>query len=104
MMMAWRLLRIMSQSWMKTRKTLTRREETPPTADDIIFTSLASGALSDVCDVAADMRELDDKESDLVHEFVSQGCSTTCDFGPKKTTLLHALPSQTLSVPPSHLC
>ncbi len=60
-------------------------EETTPTADDIVSASLASGALSEVCEVAAVMRELDDKESDLVKQFVSRGCSTSCDFGPKKT-------------------
>ena len=60
-------------------------EETTQTADDIVSASLASGALSEVCEVAAVMRELDDKENDLVERFVSQGCSASCDFGPKKT-------------------
>ena len=59
------------------------QENTTQTADDIVSASLASGALSEVCDVTAVMRELDDKESDLVKEFVSRGCS--CDFGPRKT-------------------
>ena len=58
-------------------------EETPQTATDIVLTSLASGALSEVCEVTAAMRELDNKESELVTDFVSRGCS--CDFGPRKT-------------------
>ena len=58
-------------------------EETPQTAADIASVSLASGALSEVCEVTAAMRELDDRENDLFKDFVSWGCS--CDFGPKKT-------------------
>lgn len=60
-------------------------EDTAQMADDIVSASLASGSLSEVCDVAAVMRELDSKQSDLVQEFVSRGCSVSCDFGPKKT-------------------
>ena len=58
-------------------------EEIPQTADDIVSASLVSGALSEMCKVTAVMRNLDNKESDLVKDFVSRGCS--CDFGPKKT-------------------
>ena len=58
-------------------------EETPQTADDIVSTSLASGALSGVCEVTAVMREMDEKENDLVKDFASRSCG--CDFGPKKT-------------------
>ena len=58
-------------------------DETTQTAEDIVSESLASGALSEVCEVMAVMRDLDDKESDLIKEFVSWGCG--CDFGPKKT-------------------
>lgn len=60
-------------------------EETTQTADDVVSASLASGSLSEVCEVAAVMRELDDKETDLVEQFASRCCSTSCDFGPKKT-------------------
>ena len=58
-------------------------EDTTQTADDLVFASVVSGALSEVCEVTAVMRELDDKENDLVKEFASRGCG--CDFGPKKT-------------------
>ena len=58
-------------------------EDTTQTADDIVFASVVSGALSEVCEVTAVIRELDDKENDLVKEFASLGCG--CDFGPKKT-------------------
>ena len=58
-------------------------EDTTQTADDIVFASVVSGALSQVCEVTAVIRELDDKENDLVKEFASLGCG--CDFGPKKT-------------------
>ena len=57
-------------------------EETTQTAEHIVLDSLASGALSEVCEV---IRELDDKENDLVKEFIRWGCSAICDFGPKKT-------------------
>ena len=61
-------------------------KETIQTADDdIVSFSLARGALSEVCDVAAVMRELSNTESDLVKQFVSRRCSSSCDFGPKKT-------------------
>jgi len=56
---------------------------TTQTADDLVFASVVSGALSEVCEVTAVMRELDDKENDLVKEFASRDCG--CDFGPKKT-------------------
>ena len=36
-------------------------EETPQTAADIVSASLASGALSEMCEVTAMMRELDDE-------------------------------------------
>lgn len=36
-----------------------------------------------MCEVTAVTRGLDDKENDLVKDFVGQGCS--CDFGPNKT-------------------
>ena len=85
MMMPWSLLKIMSQSLTKTQKIATTKMRPPQTAEDIVSYSLASGALSEVCEVTAVMRELDDKENDLVKEFVSQGCSASCDFGPKKT-------------------
>ena len=64
-----------------SQKIVTKK--TPPRQLMTVSASLASGALSEVCDVTAVMRELDDKESDLVKEFVSRGCS--CDFGPRKT-------------------
>ena len=60
-------------------------DENTQTAENIVSDSLARGALSEVCEVTAVMRELDDMENDLVKEFVSQGCSASCDFGPKKT-------------------
>ena len=59
-------------------------EETVQTADDIVSSSLANGALSEVCEMAAVMRELDNTESDLVKQFVRRRCSSSCDFGPKK--------------------
>ena len=39
-------------------------ENTTQTADDIISDSLASGALSEVCDVIAAMKELDVNETE----------------------------------------
>ena len=53
---------------------------TTPFAED---TGLTSGAPSNVCEVMAAMRELDDKEDDAVKEFVCRGSG--CDFGLKKT-------------------
>lgn len=58
-------------------------QDTTQSADDIVSASIATGALSDVCEVTATMRELDEKETDLVKDFVSRGC--TCDFGPRRT-------------------
>jgi len=80
MMMTWGLLKIISRL-MKSQKT-DIEEDTTQTADDVVFASVVSGALSEVCEVTAVMRELDDKENDLVKEFANQGCG--CDFGPKK--------------------
>ena len=75
---------------MKTQKTAKTKKRTTQTAEDIVSDSLGSGALSEVCEVTAVMRELDDKENDLVKEFVSRGCG--CDFGPKKTPCSMLLP------------
>ena len=63
-----------------SQTTVTMKKRPP----DIVSASLLmSGALSEVCEVTAAMRELDDRENDLVKDFVSQGCSY--DFGHKKT-------------------
>ena len=43
---------------------------TPTSAEDILSASLISGALSNVCEVTAIMRELDDKQEEAVKEFV----------------------------------
>ena len=45
-------------------------EETTQTAEDIVLNSLASGALSEVCEVMAVMRKLN-KKNDIVKEFVA---------------------------------
>ena len=77
------------------------REDTTQRVGDIVLASLASGALSDVCEVMAEMRELDDKESDQVKEFVSRSCG--CDFGPKKTPCSMLFPVEHYQSPQSHL-
>ena len=77
---------------MKTQKS-DHEEETIQTADDVVSSSLASGALSEVCDVAAVMRELDNTESDLVKQFVSRRCSSSCDLcSSQLNTISHSEP------------
>ena len=83
----------MSRLLMESRKTVTTMKRPPR---HIVSASLSSGALSEVCEVTAVMRDLDDKESDLIKEFVSRGCG--CDFGPKKTLCSMLFPVNT------HLC
>ena len=48
-----------------------REEEIPLTAADIVSDSIVSGALSGVCEVTAVMRELGDRENDLVKDLLA---------------------------------
>ena len=54
-----------------------------PTAEDIVSASLASGALSEMCEIAVSHRSLDDQEEARVRAFVDRCCE--CDNGPAKT-------------------
>ena len=54
-----------------------------PTAEDIVSASLASGALSEMCEIAVSHRSLDDQEEARVRAFVDKCCE--CDNGPAKT-------------------
>ena len=54
-----------------------------PTADSIVTDSLASGALSAVCEIETTTSEIDDTEEARVQEFVDRGCG--CDCGPNKS-------------------
>ena len=57
--------------------------DTSQTAEEIVSSSLRSGALSDICDITVTMRDIDTKEEDLVKTFVQHGCG--CDVSPKKS-------------------
>lgn len=65
--------------------------ESLPTAEEIVSSSIRSGALSDICDITVTMRDVDTEEDDLVKTFVERGCG--CDVGPKKSPCSRLFPA-----------
>ena len=63
--------------------TAGEEDSIPLNAEDIIANVLATGTISDACDVSVTMWPMDTDEDRLIHEFAQHGC--TCDHGYDRT-------------------
>ena len=63
--------------------TAGEEDSIPLNAEDIIANGLATGTISDACDVSVTMWPMDTDEDRLIHEFAQHGC--TCDHGYDRT-------------------